>query len=567
MGFMDYIPHRWALNKSLRKEADKLKSKLDSYQIEYERRMKECQAEIDKAQLEKDADLERIKKSLEQELQQDQEMLEALLNDLVNYAATFLQRKFLYALKDNKKAQASIVDEDIKFLKSQMDEIGTEIDILRKRKSALSAFTNVQDIIVLTNDCGYDIPFSSDDDADSLLKKINDAIDNCSDDRIMRVSLFRLRGIVYERSEYLSTIKYIEWVIQQKKDYSNQLNDKKRSLITQFKSITAEVKKIDNDIKSLNQEIEAKAKHIRFFWTKSIVYLSAEIDYAYHKKDECFSQKKYKQEMIRSVGSELHQMAQSHSDDQIKWDRLQRERRDLADDIDLLNAEIEEQKTIINTKKSERKNWNEKREHICSVLAKNKVSLITNKRIAASDEQDIIISRLVEIEQIRIDGESEAEAICQQEKEKLIAEYTAKRDAYLKNYGALSAKWKMADANVTAQQVLLAKIRKQIQTIKDNDNRFFIAKWISDPPELTAAKNNEAAQNAKLSQLVKTQKALKDQVTTLSSKISDLSENHENDLKLCRPKPLRPTSEEKHEEEILKLRQKNIREKKNGNKN
>ena len=61
MSFMDQIPHKWALNKSLRKEVDKLKTRLDSYQIEYERRMKECQAEIDKAQLEKEADLEKVK--------------------------------------------------------------------------------------------------------------------------------------------------------------------------------------------------------------------------------------------------------------------------------------------------------------------------------------------------------------------------------------------------------------------------------------------------------------------------------------------------------------------------
>lgn len=556
MSFMEYIPHKWALNKSLKKEADKLKSQLDSYQIEYERKMKECQAEIDKAQQEKDSDLERIKKSLEQELQQDQEMYETLLNELVDYAAIFLQRKFLYALRDNKNAQAKIVDEDIKFLKAQMEEIGVEIAHLHERKSALSAFTNVQDIIALTNDCGYDISFSSDDDADRLLKKINGAIDNCSDDRIMRVSLFRLRGIVYERSEYLSTIKYIEWVIQQKIDYRHQLNNKKRTLIDQFKSIKAEVKKIDNEIESLNQEIETKAEHIRFFWTKPIVYLSAEIDYSYHKKNDCFSKKSYKQDMIRSVGSELHSMASWHSDDQIKWDRLQRERRDLADDIDYLKAEIEDLKAKIESKKTERKNWNGKRDHICSLLAKNKVSLITNKRIAASDEQRIIVSRLAEIEQIRTSGEVEAEAIYQQEKDKLIAEYNANREAYLQDYGVLSEELKVADANVTAQLVLLSKTRKQIKTIKDNDNRIFFAKWFSDPPELTDVKEKETAQSATLSQLVKTQKALKDQVTAISSKISDLSEKHENELKQCRPKPLRPTSAEKHEEEILKLRQK-----------
>lgn len=341
MGFMDYIPHRWALNKSLRKEADKLKSKLDSYQIEYERRLKECQAEIDKAQLEKDADLERIKKSLEQELQQDQEMHEALLNDLVDYAATFLQRKFLYALKDNKKAQASIVDEDIKFLKSQMDEIGTEIDILRKRKSALSAFTNVQDIIVLTNDCGYDIPFSFDDDADSLLKKINEAIDNCSDDRIMRVSLFRLKWIVYERSEYLSIIKYIEWVIQQKVDYSKQLRNIRFSLIAKSKVLESKIKEIVGEIVKLNQNLEKRAEQIRFYWMKPITHLNAEIDYALKNSHEYNQELTSKKRRHKSICTELKEMKETRSHDQNRWGSLQSELQELSNAITFLKAEIE----------------------------------------------------------------------------------------------------------------------------------------------------------------------------------------------------------------------------------
>lgn len=118
MSFMDHIPHKWALNKSLRKEADKLKSKLDSYQIEYDRRMRECQAEIDKAQIEKEAELDRVRESLEQELQQDQEMYEALLKDMAEYADTFLQRNFQLIFKENLTIQSKIIDEEIKFLKS-----------------------------------------------------------------------------------------------------------------------------------------------------------------------------------------------------------------------------------------------------------------------------------------------------------------------------------------------------------------------------------------------------------------------------------------------------------------
>ena len=552
MGFMDYIPHRWALNKSLRKEADKLKSKLASYQIEYERRLKECQAEIDKAQLEKDADLERIKKSLEQELQQDQEMHEALLNDLVDYAATFLQRKFLYSLKDNKKAKANIVDEDIKFLKAQMEEIRVEIDHIQQRKSALSAFTNVQDIIALSNDCGYELSFSSDDDADSMLKKINVAIDNCSDDRIMRVSLFRLRGIIYERSEYLSTIKYIEWVIQQKIEYSKQLNEKKQSLSTQFKGIKTNIKKIDYEIKSLNQEIEAKAEHIRFSWTKPIVYLSAEIDYLYLKK-----------QVLKDLKKESKDFASMHLSDQEEWDRISNSINEIKNEL----GDTNDITTKIQYKKREKKSWYGKKNHICSILAENKVRLITNKRIADSDEQRIITSRLAEIEQIRIKGVAEAERICQQEKDKLISEYTTQRDAYLKKSEELSDKLKEKEESIKAQQLLLSGIREEIKNIKENDSRFFFVKWFSDPPGLTDAKENEATQSDILLQLKETQKTLNKQVSALRYKIKDLSKKHETALNRCQPKPLRPTSDEKHEEKILKLRKKIIMEKKNGNKN
>jgi chromosome segregation ATPase len=565
MSFMDYIPHKWALNKSLRKEADKLKSRLDSYQVEYERRMKECNDEIEKAKLEKDADLERLKKSLEQELQYDQKMYEDLLNDLIDYTDVFLQRKFLCILKKNKSVQANIISEDINFIKSQMDEIGTEINLLQKRKTALSAFTNVQDIISLTNDCGYDVPFSSDDDADSLLKKVNEAIDNCSDDKIMRLSLFRLRGIVYERSEYLSIIKYIEWVIQQKKDYRKQLRNKMQSLIAKFKTFRNEINKVDAEIKTFTKRIDEKSEQIRFYWMRPITYLDAEIDYASKSSYEYNQELTSKKRRHKSICLELKEMKEMRSHDQVRWNSLQSELNELSDDINLLKSEIEEiysHKEAINT---ELDAWYEKRNMIKQSYKNAYIEWESNKALLLKDEKKIIAQRLYELEQIAIEGVAEAEAICHQEKDKLIAKYTAKREAYLKELEVLSAKLKETKVSVDTQKTILSDIKKQVKTIKENDDRFFIAKWFFDTRELTAAKEKETAQSAKLSELVKIQNVLKEQVTALNTKISDLSEKHENDLKRCHPKPLRPTSDEKHEEEILKLRQKNIRERKNGN--
>ena len=138
---------------------------------------------------------------------------------------------------------------------------------------------------------------------------------------------------------------------------------------------------------------------------------------------------------------------------------------------------------------------------------------------------------------------------------------------YLKSFDQLNGKFKETTTKIKAQQLLLSGIREQIKNIKANDNRFFIVRWLSDPQELIDAKQKETTHKSALSQLLKTQKTLQNQIDDISSKISDLQEKHEQALNRCRPKPLRPTSAEQREEEMLKLRLKNIREKRNGNKN
>ena len=195
------------------------------------------------------------------------------------------------------------------------------------------------------------------------------------------------------------------------------------------------------------------------------------------------------------------------------------------------------------------------------------MKLITNKRISVSDEQRIINSRLAEIEQIRIESYAEAEEIRQKDRDKLISEYNAHRDANLKRIDELSEELKETEARITITDVQLSDIRTRIKSIKEKDKRFFITKWLSELPELSAAQKEEADQSTIRSRLMEAQNVLNKQIEGLKSKNAELEEKHEKDLKLCRPKPLRPTSAEKREEEMLKLRQKNIREKRNGNKN
>ena len=54
MSVWDYVmPHRLLINKSLRKEAEGLRARVDAYQIEYDRRVEVCQEELKRVEEER----------------------------------------------------------------------------------------------------------------------------------------------------------------------------------------------------------------------------------------------------------------------------------------------------------------------------------------------------------------------------------------------------------------------------------------------------------------------------------------------------------------------------------
>ena len=70
MSAWDYVmPHRLLINKSLRKTADDLRARLDDYQMEYDRRLEECVEELKRAEGEYQENSNKVKNSLEEELQ------------------------------------------------------------------------------------------------------------------------------------------------------------------------------------------------------------------------------------------------------------------------------------------------------------------------------------------------------------------------------------------------------------------------------------------------------------------------------------------------------------------
>ena len=545
MSVWDYVmPHRLLINKSLRKEAEGLRARIDAYQIEYDRRVEECQEEIKRVEAECQEKLLQFRDSLVEELQGEKSFLESVAQDITSYADAYLHRNCLFQMRDIKRKQLEILQEDNDFLSGQMALIGREIDFLRERQNELTSFTDVKDIIRLTSLSGHEISFTEGDDAKDLLDKVSQAISDCeSGQDTERFALVRLKGIIQERSEYLPTIKYIAWVIQQKIQFSKQLSDKRSGVRDSQAAVRQEVKQIEDNINSTSEKLEAIAKRIRFYWAHPITYLSADISYAYKEKSETGNQ-------LRDVGEELHNMASWHSDDQDKWERLQRERRDLS-------SEMESLRDSISSKKKERSQWFEKRDYIFQVCKKYGVPLIPDKK-AQTDEDRIIADRLVELNEIRTEGAAEAEKKCEQERAEIIACYNEARGELESEASSVEKKIAqlVAEYDVTATKVSSAE--KKVKQIKDGDDRFFLVKMFSETPGLDSARKTVSLLKKELAILGKKKAEAEKKANEIKAEIAELDKKHERDLRRCIPRALRPTAAEAREEKKLVYRKEEI---------
>ena len=198
MSVWDYVmPHRLLINKSLRKEAEGLRARVDAYQIEYDRRVEECQEELKRVEEERQEKILQFRNSLVEELQGEQNFLESVAQDITSYVDEYFHRNCLYQVRDIKRTQIDILREDNDFLSDQVALIGREIDYLRERQNELTAFTDVKDIIQLTSLSGYEIIFDEGDDAKDLLDKVSQAIANCESGQDTEgFALVRLKGII-----------------------------------------------------------------------------------------------------------------------------------------------------------------------------------------------------------------------------------------------------------------------------------------------------------------------------------------------------------------------------------
>ena len=606
MSAWDYImPHRLLINKSLRKASQELRDRIELYQIEFDRRLEECQADLKRAEENKNKELEAFRTALIQELSDDYQTLEEIRKKILEYIECYFYRTYLYQLIELYKRKNDVYHEDYSFLSSEIRSIDDEIVLLRKRQNELTAFTKVDDIIQLATLTGYDLGFQSTDDARKLLGKISAALEAYrGDDRVEKRALLRLKTIIQERSDYLPTISYISWVIQIKRRFRKQLLSKRSDVKREQAVLREETASIKNEIRTLTDRLGLLAEKVRYYWAKPITYLNADICYAYIEleeererlRDDAPALRRERKELIdkkrstiseihdkksrrRDIGSELRSMRDSHSSDQWRWDSLQRESKSLTSDIDWLSSDIDryssridslsskieflesEVKTseaTISYMKDSRKQWGEKRDRIVYFLKRYDNSFRSDRRIAEKDEMNIITTRLEEIRQIREEGVVEAQEVYKREYEEIIGRHEENVSAFEGRRQELLKKYQEAEAACSKCEQRVSSAKKRLESNKEADARFVLVRMFTESSDVTAAKDELEKACAALAKAQETKSSVISMIDDLEKELEAEAKTYNDEVNNCKPRYLRPTAAEQLEEKKLLLRHKDI---------
>lgn len=606
MSAWDYImPHRLLVNRSLRKAAQELRDRVELYQIEFDRRLEDCKSDLQRAEEDKNKELETFKAALLQELRDDHQVLEEIQGNIVQYIDCYFNRSYLYQLVEIYKRENDIFHEDYTFLSNEIKSIEYEIGLLRERQNELTAFTKVDDIIHLATLTGYDLDFQSTDDAKQLLGKISAALETYSgEDRVEKYALLRLKAIIQERSDYLPTISYISWVIKLKREFRKQLLSKRSDVKREQAALRQEMNSKKGEIRILTNRLDLLAEKVRYYWAKPITYLNADICYAYvtlkeertrlrddapsirrERKDyierrrSAISEIRDKKSKRRDVGSELRSMRDSHSHDQWKWESLQREGSSLTSDIDSLSSDIDDysakidtltseleslesavktSEAIISSKKKERKQWGEKRSRIVGIIRQYDKKFRSDRKIAERDEISIIDLRLSELQQIREVGVIEAQEVYKRESDEIQRVHAEKVIEFESRKQLLETQLQDAETEYTNCMQHVSIAEKKLESSKNSDDRFVLFRLLSESDVVTAAKGELEKARAVFAKAKEDKKAVEFKINELEKEMDAELESFHTQVANCKPRYLRPTSEEQREEKKLLLRREEI---------
>ncbi len=624
MKILDILrPHRLFINQSLRKESEKLRVHIDEYKkrydVQYQRIIEEL--DIEKGRL--NSQFEQSKTEVLQVLSSDVEAMQVIGNTITVYVTTYFDRQLAYKQKEAITVQLRIVEEYADFLSDQMNKIGEEIDTLRTRIDLLSRKADIADILRLVQLSGSVVPIEEIHDAKQLLDAINHQVGITNEDnQIVRSSLLHVKRVLEERVSFLAEIQYFAWVIEQKIQLSKELRSWRDEQYILQKDLLVEIEQIQRVIVEYNSILWNKAKEIRFYWAKPIVFIGAEIEDSYSRIKELEEDVEEHSEKIDAlkydiehVQQSIDQMKDEKSNDSFKWERLQQEKRSLINDKknalsqkNVIKAEIGSLYASINTLKEKRKNWHAKRKTIQDLLGKNYAPLM---KISDNNQRDDAVyanMRLRELEQIENEGRKAAEDDYQREYQEIIDKrdaITMERDIALSEIesrrkkmiterearvekletekqlaqGEIQLRINSLKSNLSSLQKDLALAKKKLQEAQAADTRFFFVRLLSDSPAITKAKEIIASLHARIQAEEREIARLEQQITSgdysdfssvvqaqeevesiqatidsITSELEDTKQLYNKQISDCekqmlslRPRPDRPTAEERSE--------------------
>jgi hypothetical protein len=517
------LPHRLLVNRSLRKASEGLRTRIENYQLEYDREIERFTAEIEQAKTDKDRDFENVKMSLVSELSKDKTFFDEVLAGLLEYVDLYLRRQCLNRIQEIKKLEEQTIIEYRDFLTKHMKLIGEEIEILEARKEKLVIQAKVDDVIELIGLSGCDLTVGSNEDAQSLLKKVSKLLDACdAKDSFTKHALLRLCAVLQERVDFLPIIQYISWTIQQKKQLRQQLSSERRKTTSNKSEKKYELRQISGDIDSLNCLLEEQARTVREYWAIPIIQLSVQIRIKDMKLNRIFGELKLANERIQ-------RMKREHSSDRRTWDRRTSDRiwREKAD----LKAQIPQVKAEIESLKSKRQRWYQRQQMIYTLCNQNCEDLISGITWQESDGFRIINTRLAELQRIE---EARLAERCFMEESALIQQRKKEKET------ELHAQIESAEKSQAEKDAFFTRASMQLSSSKKRDTRFFLLKWFSDTEEVSRTK--QALQVADSQK-----KIADDHLSKLKTELAIAINDFDEQIESCRPKPYRPTADEKDE--------------------
>lgn len=504
MKFTDLImPHRFFINRSLNKESEKLKSKIDEYKIEYNSKIQRCQQEIEALKEKKNQDYMDVVNSLNKELEKDAELFVQFKNVFLKYVDLYLGKQLLFQRKNILRLEKKVKIDYGDFLTNQISAISDEIKILEERKVILNSNADISKILELGSISGCDIEFIN-DDITEVITTVQKQIDNAKqDDWIRKNTLITLKRVLQDHLDSREMIQYIEWVIKQKKLISKQLSNTRKQSNIEKNLLANQISDVTQAIKDVDSQMVECAKLVRTFWVKPILKLDVKIaniestiNKLYDEVSEIDSEISNSREEKEQVSGRIEDIKRSGSSDS-SWDSLWSRKKLLTRKISDLYNNKQGKYSEINNLMEDRKeyriqiqNWFDRRNLLLSLGEKNKIDLKHLKKSVVSDERIIAEGRLSEINQKKIEFESAEKSRIEQEIRESDLKYNKQIQELDKQIQIYSNSYKEIEVEVESA-------RKQLSSETSRDSRFFVLKLLSDSLEVKNAKENLSSINRK----------------------------------------------------------------------